>query len=169
MSSPKNGFVTLSRLTSRHFVQSYRRPSTHWCGIKTTSCPPHCHLIRKLREFQGGQDLRAEEIARIILYDGLIAINPNEVFLPCAATIGIYTVPIARTEASRWITNAEFGANARREVAPKTVVPGRVEFEKVMTEDLGSHARDGRAHIQGVSDPIGQICRGWSRRSTPCG
>jgi hypothetical protein len=121
--------------------------------------PPHCHLIRKLREFQGRRDLQAEEIARIILYGGLVAIHPNRPFQPCAVTIGIYTVPIARAEASRWISDAEFGAFARREVAQKTVVPGRVDFKVLVTQDLGVRARyrDAQSKTVGLISKVAAI------------
>jgi hypothetical protein len=123
-----------------------------WC--KDDVMPPRCHLVKQLRVNQGCPYIRAGEITLIVLHDGLVAINPNKdwsigststnpdrEYLPGAVTVGMYTVPITRREAIRWLENDERGANWRTEVAPKTVVPGRSEFKTARVADLGCHSR----------------------------
>jgi hypothetical protein len=97
--------------------------------------PPSCQLIRSLQENKDCPRIMAEEIAAMVVYDGLITNNPNQDWttgrksthrdgedLPCAVTVVMYTVPISRKEAIRWLGNKERGADFRADVEPKTVV-----------------------------------------------
>jgi hypothetical protein len=116
--------------------------------------PPHCHLIRDLQEFKDCPEIMAEEVSDMIRCEGIVTINPNRDwftgrranhrdgdYLPCAVTVGMYTVPISRKEAIRWLGDKEWGADYKTEVEPKTVEYGRPEFETIRVADLGCHSR----------------------------
>jgi hypothetical protein len=73
-------------------------------------------------------------------FTGRHAEHPDGEDLPIAVTAGMFAVPIARTQAIRWLENEEWGADWKVAAAPKTHVLGRTDVEQLRVAELGSHS-----------------------------
>ena len=91
----------------------------------------------------------AEEITIIILNGGILTLNPNKdwategregIRLPIAITAGVFTLPISRAQALRWLNDSEWGAEASVKGVTKIHVPEQSDVKRIKMRELGTHA-----------------------------
>jgi hypothetical protein len=126
-----------------------------WVGQDTVGwygnnpMPTHCWLVRELDAREQFPEIMVEEITLIIMNGGVLTLNPNKdwaaecpdgIYLPIAVTAGIFTLPISRTQALRWLKSKDWGADAKVSVTAKIHVPGQSDVKKLKARELGTHS-----------------------------
>jgi hypothetical protein len=118
-----------------------------WYG--NNPMPTHCWLVRELDACEQFPEIMAEEITLIIMSGGVLTLIPNKdwaaecpdgIYLPIAMTAGIFTLPISRAQALRWLKNKDWGADVKVSVTAEIHVPGQSDVKKLKVRELGTHS-----------------------------